>query len=293
MIYFLLVASVLAVQNGAVLEMTGDAPTVHFGELGGSDVLTLIHNATEDELVCSGKIRASDVLIEGTSTTVADLISKVGSLEHDVAVLKESTSVESAGMYPIHFGGVSLNLGNYAQIQLDGCDTMTYELWFRPTSSEARGWPVLKNAANGLRLDSPTQPLQFYQGNYCTGTFSSWSINTWYHLAVVKSGCSGTLYINGSPDKTCTGIANPGDNLPLVVGEPDGSVASSGFDVAELRYWGVARTVSQLTAGTSSALNVSEFSQAELRGYWRFEDSSQLQKDSSLWARVRGPIAFP
>ena len=80
---------------------------------------------------------------------------------------------------------------------------------------------------------------------------------------------------------------------PIIVGELDGSTPSRGFDVAELRYWGVARTISQLTAAMSSALNVSEFSKAELRGYWRFDDSSQLQKDSSLWARVRGPIAFP
>ena len=31
MIYFVLVASVLAVQNGAVLEMTGDAAKIEFG----------------------------------------------------------------------------------------------------------------------------------------------------------------------------------------------------------------------------------------------------------------------
>ena len=73
MIYFVLVASVLAVQDGAVLELTGEAPKVEFG-----GALTLIHNATEDQLTCSGKIQASDVLIEGTSTTVADLIQVPG-----------------------------------------------------------------------------------------------------------------------------------------------------------------------------------------------------------------------
>ena len=40
-------------ENSAVLELTGDAPTVHFGELGGSHILTLTHNSSEDELVCS------------------------------------------------------------------------------------------------------------------------------------------------------------------------------------------------------------------------------------------------
>jgi len=77
------VASVLAVQNGAVLEMTGDAAKIEFG-----GALTLIHNNTEDQLTCSGKIQASDVLIEGTSTTVADLIGEVATLRQEMAAVK-------------------------------------------------------------------------------------------------------------------------------------------------------------------------------------------------------------
>ena len=76
MIYFVFVTSVLAVQNGAVLEMTGDAAKIEFG-----GALTLIHNTSENQLTCSGKIQASDVLIEGTSTSVADLISRMATLE--------------------------------------------------------------------------------------------------------------------------------------------------------------------------------------------------------------------
>ena len=83
MIYFVFVASVLAVQNGAVLEMTGDAAKIEFG-----GALTLIHNNTEDQLTCSGKIQASDVLIEGTSTTVADLIGEVATLRQEMAAVK-------------------------------------------------------------------------------------------------------------------------------------------------------------------------------------------------------------
>ena len=81
MIYFVLVISVLGqiVRNGALLELTGEAAGVEFG-----GALTLIHNSTEDKLVCSGKIQASDVVIEGTLTTVADLISKVSTLEEQM-----------------------------------------------------------------------------------------------------------------------------------------------------------------------------------------------------------------
>ena len=44
MIYFVLVGLALEfvrAEKSAVLELTGDAPTVHFGELGGPDVLIL------------------------------------------------------------------------------------------------------------------------------------------------------------------------------------------------------------------------------------------------------------
>ena len=93
MIYCCLGAAVLAAQNGAVLELTGNAPTVHFGELGGSDTLTLIHNSTDDKLTCSGKIQASDVLIEGTSTTVAQMMSRMATLEQELEAVKQFVGI--------------------------------------------------------------------------------------------------------------------------------------------------------------------------------------------------------
>lgn len=86
MIYFALAVSVLgqAVQNGAVLELTGEAAKVEFG-----GALTLIHNSTEDELVCSGKIRASDVVIKGTTTTVAQMLAEHATMKDDIAALKQ------------------------------------------------------------------------------------------------------------------------------------------------------------------------------------------------------------
>ena len=50
-----------------ILELTCDAPTVHFGELGWSDVLTLDHRPTEEKLTCSGTFATSDVRIAGTT----------------------------------------------------------------------------------------------------------------------------------------------------------------------------------------------------------------------------------
>jgi len=74
----------LPAQNGAVLELTGDSPKVDFG-----GALTLIHNATEDKLTCSGTLEASDVRIAGTSTTVAQLIAEHATMKDDIAALKQ------------------------------------------------------------------------------------------------------------------------------------------------------------------------------------------------------------
>lgn len=88
---FVLVALALGFVRGeksAILELTGDAPTLQFGELGGSDVLTLVHSPAEDKLRCSGTLEASDVRIAGTSTTVADLIGDVAALRQEMAAVK-------------------------------------------------------------------------------------------------------------------------------------------------------------------------------------------------------------
>ena len=85
MIYFVLAACVLAVQ-GAELQIKGDANDESKVEFGGA--LTLSHNAAGDELVCSGKIKAADVLVEGTSTTVADLIGEVATIRQEMEAMK-------------------------------------------------------------------------------------------------------------------------------------------------------------------------------------------------------------
>ena len=90
LLYFAVLASALdlaasnVIANYAVLELTGGEPKVEFG-----GVLTLIHNSSEDKLVCSGTFEAADVRIAGTSTTVADLIREVATLRQEMAAVKE------------------------------------------------------------------------------------------------------------------------------------------------------------------------------------------------------------
>lgn len=78
MICFVLVASALAVQNGAVLDLTGDAAQIEFG-----GALTLIHNATDDTLECSGAIKAADYTASCNGT-----LAKMCAMQSELHALK-------------------------------------------------------------------------------------------------------------------------------------------------------------------------------------------------------------
>lgn len=85
MIYFFLA---MLGQDPTRLTIAGARSVIQFGTV--SDHVTLVRNATKDELVCSGKIKATDLLIEGTSTTVSELITRVAALETQMASLTSS-----------------------------------------------------------------------------------------------------------------------------------------------------------------------------------------------------------
>ena len=74
-------------QESTKFEIAGAHAVLQFGTQ--DDYVTLIRNATEDELVCSGKIKATDVLIEGTSTTVADLIREFDALRTRMTAIEQ------------------------------------------------------------------------------------------------------------------------------------------------------------------------------------------------------------
>lgn len=62
--------------SGAVLELTGDEPTVRFG-----GDLTLVHDASNNKLSCSGALEAADLRIAGSSVSVAQMMTRLASLE--------------------------------------------------------------------------------------------------------------------------------------------------------------------------------------------------------------------
>ena len=62
----------------------------------------MVHNATQDKLTCSGTLEAADVRVEGTSTTVADLIRNMVAMQQEMAALRQEMAAMKAfvGMMP-------------------------------------------------------------------------------------------------------------------------------------------------------------------------------------------------
>jgi len=201
-------------------------------------------------------------------------------------------------MNALHFDGTfTINLGkDNTHVQLHACDDMTYEMWFRPTSSAAAGWLIMKNAANGIKFEGINTRIRTYSGIYCNKAFASWQVGTWYHIAFVnKANCNTHLYVNGAEDGS---VCNGQDyrhayNLDMMIGGGYSPLLTNA-DLAEVRLWGVARSAAEINAHMRTALVVGDYPQNSLRGYWRFENSTDLEHDSSLWGGgYTLPAAYP
>lgn len=129
-----------------------------------------------------------------------------------------STSVKKYGTGSIYFAGANHYLANVAQLSATfGTGSFTIEFWMylpgtqvnvygtvfdtRPSGTTSASYPRIYMEQSGNVL--------VYQGDGGTIVSSALSNTTWHHIAVVRSGTTTTLYVNGTSDGTpITGAAN-------------------------------------------------------------------------------------
>jgi hypothetical protein len=122
-----------------------------------------------------------------------------------------STSVVKYGTGSMYFDGNGDALLPVASPNLAlGTGNFTVELWVNIVSStstynELLDWRKSGNS-NGIALIYTSSALQVF--NAITGTYiitaPTASLNTWYHVAIVRSGSTITFYINGTSVGTAT-----------------------------------------------------------------------------------------
>ena len=141
-----------------------------------------------------------------------------------------------------------------------GTGDFTYECWVRTSS------PATMQAVFDARPDSsngayPTVFIYqskfnfYYNDNFRITDSNTVSSNTWYHLAVVRSGSTITMYVNGSSVGTyADSTSNPGHSTFRIGSANTGSYDFNGY-VDEFRVSDSARYTSNFTAPTEPFAN--------------------------------------
>ena len=154
---------------------------------------------------------------------------------------KLSTSVKKFGTASLSLDGTgdyvspTASASNYAF----GTNPFTIEMWIYATAVASRGIDIIYDGRAGAATgDYPTIYLNngqiFY---YASGsnriTGNTLSINTWYHIAVCRSGTSTRLFVDGTQQGSTwtdsTNYLNPTGGPVIGAGNDDGGKGSNAF----------------------------------------------------------------
>lgn len=212
-------------------------------------------------------------------------------------------------------GALSFNgLNNYVSVadsgDLDLTSNYSIEAWVYPVSFTGFAGIVSKyqnNAANGyvLRL-GPVSPYSSVDADGAYTGSGALVANTWQHVAVVNSGGTRVVYINGISQGlsgTAATISANGDILTIGVDFLTSARYFNGY-IDEVRVWNVARTSSEISATRATALAGNE---AGLVAYYRFDEGTGttaidqrglhpgtlVNMTSGNWLATGAPISYP
>ena len=147
-------------------------------------------------------------------------------LSHAGAIIGSVTSSTAQSNFP---GGSSLFFGgggSYISIPSHtsfgmGTGDFTIEMFVRPTGSTSVGGLINLGTYNdGLLWRQGTNPDTLY----LNGTYANWNsftnapLNTWTHIALVRSGSTVKVYANGVAVLTTSSAANLGASKAVIIG---------------------------------------------------------------------------
>lgn len=146
-------------------------------------------------------------------------------------------------------------------------------------NSGSNGWAFLWNAGDGINFYTGTSGGM--DGIFGTGTWTP-SLNTWIHLAVIRSGNNWTIYQNGAQIRTATAavtIGNGNCSLKFAKGITYSAAnawnSSSAFYATalldEVRIWNRALTQAEIRDTMCKKLKGTE---TGLTGYWRMDEGT-------------------
>ena len=171
------------------------------------------------------------------------------------------------------FGGSSLYIGgdgSKIEIGADGLDAtgdFTFECWIYDTSVDNYPQLAINSSSNGFFLylgngatSGSNKVLRHWNGGVVTNFSTELPQSQWYHFALVRSGSTVKLYINGTADSTTrtdSGTYLMGQSSTLAIGADGAGNDFRGY-INDLRITnGLARYTTNFTPPTSAHLTSS------------------------------------
>ena len=171
------------------------------------------------------------------------------------------------------FGGSSLYIGgdgSKVEIGADGLDAtgdFTFECWIYDTSVDNYPQLAINSSNNGFFLylgngatSGSNKVVRHWNGGSVTNFSTELPQSQWYHFALVRSGSTVKLYINGTADSTTrtdSGTYLMGQSSTLTIGADGQGNDFRGY-INDLRITnGLARYTSNFTPPTSAHLTSS------------------------------------
>ena len=171
------------------------------------------------------------------------------------------------------FGGSSLYIGgdgSKIEIGADGLDAtgdFTFECWIYDTSVDNYPQLAINSSSNGFFLylgngatSGSNKVLRHWNGGVVTNFSTELPQSQWYHFALVRSGSTVKLYINGTADSTTrtdSGTYLMGQSSTLSIGADGAGNDFRGY-INDLRITnGLARYTTNFTPPTSAHLTSS------------------------------------
>ena len=172
----------------------------------------------------------------------------------------------------------------------------TLEAWIHPASETGETYVVAEDErnqgqgqfrfglANGGKLffvmsDSGGSTHGLFNNGYTLQTANAITVNAWTHVAVVKSGASFVLTVNGASAATFTADASfvhggPAVNFRVAARVDTNGTAPNGTFagiIDEVRLWSAPRTPAQIAQTMSTEIPATSTS---LFAYWRFDEGT-------------------
>jgi len=209
-------------------------------------------------------ITNTSLLLSGTNAGIYD-----NAIKNDLETrgnAQVSTSVVKYGTGSMYFDGTGdyLSVPSNRQLVFEG--DFTVEYWVYPTSNSSNGSVLsltIGSYQNGIYLRVPTagsNDSYYVNGVQSTVALESYfPLNTWTHLAIVRSGTSVKLYAAGvnisSVNKTVSGVVNSTAGTSTIGYETASGGTSYGY-IDDFRITkGVARYTANFTPPTASFPN--------------------------------------